>query len=48
MALLTLPQLHTSFIIIPMLQDDRKLNNKTKAQEAELSASLYLFSSPKY
>jgi hypothetical protein len=48
MALLTLHQLHTNIIIIPLLQDDGKLNNKTEAQEAELSASLYLFSSPTY
>jgi hypothetical protein len=48
LALLTLPQLHTNFIILPMLQDDGKLINKTEAQEAELSASLYLFSSPTY
>jgi len=48
MALLTLPQLHTNFIIIPILQDDGKLNNETEAQEAELSASLYLFLSPTY
>jgi len=46
MALLTLLQLHTNFIILPILQDDGKLNNKTEAQEAELSASLCLFSSP--
>jgi hypothetical protein len=48
MALLTLLQLHINFIIIPVLQDDGKLNNKTEAQEAELSASLCLFSSPTY
>jgi len=48
LALLTLPQLHTNFIIFPMLQDDGKLINKTETQEAELSASLYLFSSPTY
>jgi hypothetical protein len=48
MALLTLLQLHTNFIIIPVLQDDGKLNNKTEAQEAELSASFYLFSTPTY
>jgi hypothetical protein len=48
MAFLTLPQLHTNFIIIPVLQDDGKLNNKTEAQEAELSASLCLLLSPTY
>ena len=35
MAFLTLRQLHTNCIIIPMLQDSGKLNNKTEAQEAE-------------
>jgi len=48
MALLTLPQLHTNFIIIPKLQDDGKLNNKTEAQETELSAPSNLFLSPTY